>query len=51
MTSLVSTVKGMSEKRVVAVAAAADQHVIESVLEAKQEGIAQPILVGDARRD
>ena len=45
---LVSTVKGMSEKRVVAVAAAADQHVIESVLEAKQEGIAQPILVGDA---
>lgn len=37
---LVSTVKGMSEKRVVAVAAAADQHVIESVLEAKQEGIA-----------
>ena len=45
---LVSTVKSMSEKRVVAVAAAADQHVIESVLEAKQEGIAQPILVGDA---
>lgn len=45
---LVSTVKGMTEKRVVAVAAAADAHVIESVLEAKNEGIAQPILVGDA---
>lgn len=40
---LVSTVKGMSEKRVVAVAAAADQHVIESVLEAKQEGIASDL--------
>lgn len=45
---VVSTVKGMSAKRVMAVAAAADAHVIESVLEAKNEGIAQPILVGDA---
>ena len=35
---LVSTVKGMDAKRVVAVAAAADAHVIESVLEAKNEG-------------
>jgi phosphate butyryltransferase len=47
---LVTTVKGMSEKRVVAVAAAADEHVIESVLEAKKEGVAQPILVGDAEQ-
>ena len=47
---LVSTVKGMDAKRVVAVAAAADAHVIESVLEAKNEGIAQPILVGDGEK-
>ncbi len=45
---LVENVKGMQAKRVMAVAAAADPHVIESVLEAKKEGIAQPILVGDA---
>lgn len=48
---LVSTVKGMSEKRVVAVAAAADQHVIESVLEAKQEGHCPADLGGRCRRD
>ena len=45
---VISTVKGMTAQRVVAVAAAADAHVIESVLDAKNEGIAHPILVGDA---
>lgn len=35
-------------KRAVAVAGAADKAVIESVLKAKEDGIAEPILIGDA---
>ena len=35
------------KRRIVAVAGAADEAVIESTLKAKEEGIAEPILVGD----
>lgn len=45
---LVEQAQQFDTKGVVAVAAAADAHVIESVLEAKEKGIAEPILVGDA---
>lgn len=44
---LIEKAKTLPKKGVVAVAAAADQHVIEATLEAKNEGIAEPVLVGD----
>lgn len=47
---VIEKVQGLTAKRVVAVAAAADEHVIESTLEAKNNGIAIPILVGDAAK-
>lgn len=47
---VIEKVQGMTAKRVVAVAAAADEHVIESTLEAKNNNIATPILVGDANK-
>jgi len=45
--TVVERAKNLKKKAVVAVAAAADKHVIEATLEAKNEGVAEPILVGD----
>ncbi len=42
--------KSATQQRVLAVAGAADAHVIEAVAEARREGIAQSILVGDQRK-
>ncbi|MBQ6216562.1 MAG: phosphate butyryltransferase [Erysipelotrichaceae bacterium] len=47
---MVQAAKKNQKKRVVAVAGAADEAVIESVLRAKEEGVAEPILVGDAKK-
>lgn len=44
---VLTRVRQSTEKRVMAVAAAADQQVLLSVQEAKRASIAQPILVGD----
>ena len=44
---IVTKVQAAKTKSVVAVAAAEDEHVIEAVLKAHQEGIADSILVGD----
>ena len=42
--------RNLPKKGVVAVASAADAHVIEAVLEAREKGVAEPILVGDAEK-
>lgn len=47
---IIEKVQGLTADRIVAVAAAADKHVIESTLEAKENNIATPILVGDAAK-
>lgn len=47
---IVEQVKASPRSRVVAVAAAEDKHVIEAVLEARENGIAQSILVGDPEK-
>lgn len=47
---MVEAAKKNKKRRVVAVAGAADEAVIESTLKAKEEGIAEPILVGDAQK-
>jgi len=47
---LVEQAQTLKTRSVVAVAAAADAHVIESVIEGKERGIADPILVGDAEK-
>lgn len=44
---MVETAKKNKKRRIVAVAGAADEAVIESTLKAKEEGITEPILVGD----
>lgn len=44
---LIEKAKTLTKKGVVAVAAAADKHVIEATLEARANGVAEPILVGD----
>jgi len=44
---LIEKAKTLPKKGVVAVAAAADRHVIEATLEARANGVAEPILVGD----
>jgi len=41
---------GRAEKMKLGVAAAADRDVLAAVVEAKQEGIAEPILIGDAKK-
>lgn len=46
---VIEKVKGSSTSKKMAVAAAADEHTIEAVLEARKEGIADPILVGDKK--
>ena len=45
---IVEKARASQSRRVLAVAAAEDEHVIEAVLKARQEGIADAILVGDA---
>lgn len=44
---LIEKAQKLTKKGVVAVAAAADKHVIEATLEAKNEGVAEPVFVGD----
>ncbi len=45
---IVAKARASETRRVLAVAAADDEHVIEAVLKARREGIADAILVGDA---
>ena len=47
---MVEAAKKNQKRRVVAVAGAADEAVIESTLKAKKEGVAEPILVGDGEK-
>ncbi|PLX10111.1 MAG: phosphate butyryltransferase [Marinilabiliales bacterium] len=47
--TLVQMAKSKTTRRL-AVAAAGDEHVLEAVLEAKKQGIVEPILVGDKNR-
>ncbi len=47
---MVEAARKNKKRRVVAVAGAADEAVIESTLKAKEEGISEPILVGDAEK-
>ena len=42
--------RGKEGLKRVAVAGAADQHVLQAVIEAHKEGIAEPVLVGDPER-
>lgn len=44
---LIEKAQSLPRKGIVAVAAAADKHVIEATLEAKSNGVADPIYVGD----
>ena len=44
---LVADLKGMEARRVMAVAGAGEAHVLEAVLDAKDQGLADAILVGD----
>ncbi|HHU22328.1 MAG TPA: hypothetical protein GXZ52_02780 [Clostridiales bacterium] len=44
---LIEKAQNLKRKGTVAVAAAADKHVIEATLEAKNNGVAEPIFVGD----
>lgn len=44
---LIEKVKGYPSMKRMAVAAAADEHTLEAVMEAYREGIADPVLVGD----
>ncbi len=44
---LINKIKGGEKKKIVAVVAAQDHHALEAVFEAKREGIAEPILIGD----
>lgn len=44
---LIAKVKGSPAKKRMAVAAAGDGHTLEAVLHARQEGIADPVLVGE----
>ena len=44
---LIAKIKGMPEKKRMAVAVAADLHTLQAVYHARKEGIADPVLVGD----
>ncbi|MCR4781674.1 MAG: bifunctional enoyl-CoA hydratase/phosphate acetyltransferase [Lachnospiraceae bacterium] len=46
---LVEHVKGLPEKKRMAVAAANDEHTLEAVIKASEEGIVEPFLVGDKK--
>lgn len=47
---LISKVKNFPTMKRVAVVAAGDEHTIEAVLKAREEGIVDPILVGDKKK-
>lgn len=47
---LISKVKNFPTMKKVAVVAAGDEHTIEAVLKAREEGIVEPILVGDKKK-
>lgn len=46
---LVARVKGAPEKKIMAVACANDDHTLEAVVNARREGIIEPLLVGDKK--
>ncbi len=46
---LVAKVKGAPEKKIMAVACANDEHTLEAVVNARREGIIEPLLVGDKK--
>jgi len=46
---LISKVKGRPERKIMAVAAANDNHTLEAVVHARREGIIEPLLVGDKK--
>ena len=46
---LIAKVKGAPEKKVMAVACANDDHTLEAVVNARREGIIEPLLVGDKK--
>lgn len=47
---LIEQVKGYPAMKRMAVAAAGDEHTLEAVLNARREGVASPVLVGDKTR-
>ena len=47
---VVEMARKLPKKGMVAVASAADAHVIEATLEAREKGVAEPIYVGDAEK-
>ena len=46
---LIAKVKGASDRKRMAVAVAGDEHTLEAVLHARNEGIIEPVLVGDRK--
>ena len=46
---LIAKVKGAPSKKIMAVACANDDHTLEAVVNARREGIIEPILVGDKK--
>ena len=46
---LIAKVKGSPEKKIMAVACANDDHTLEAVVNARREGIIEPLLVGDKK--
>ena len=44
---LIEKVKGYPARKRMAVAAAGDEHTLEAVMHARNEGIVNPVLVGD----
>jgi phosphate butyryltransferase len=46
---LIAKVKGAPEKKIMAVACANDDHTLEAVVNARREGIIEPLLVGDEK--
>lgn len=47
---IISHTRGLAQKRRVVVAAAADEHALEAVRRATQEGLVTPVLVGEAKK-
>ena len=46
---LIARVKGAPDKKIMAVACANDDHTLEAVVNARREGIIEPLLVGDKK--
>ena len=46
---LIAKVKGAPDKKIMAVACANDDHTLEAVVNARREGIIEPLLVGDKK--